>query len=134
YVQGARASTAPRHRGAAQRRGGDRRRDDPRPRRLEADHLPAPEAARGGRRREPRDRGQNAPSRPPAGGARRGRGLDRTPAGALGAPLRCRRRVPGGTEGATVIESGRVVRIERTFAASAEEVFDAWTSPEVMRR
>jgi uncharacterized protein YndB with AHSA1/START domain len=28
----------------------------------------------------------------------------------------------------------RVVRIERTFAASAEEVFDAWTSPEVMRR
>ena len=31
-------------------------------------------------------------------------------------------------------ESGRVVRIERTFAASAEQVFDAWTSPEVMRR
>ena len=31
-------------------------------------------------------------------------------------------------------ESGRVVRIERTFAAPAEEVFDAWTSPEVMRR
>jgi uncharacterized protein YndB with AHSA1/START domain len=31
-------------------------------------------------------------------------------------------------------ESGRVLRIERTFAASAEEVFDAWTSPEVMRR
>ncbi|HKO27707.1 MAG TPA: SRPBCC domain-containing protein, partial [Solirubrobacteraceae bacterium] len=28
----------------------------------------------------------------------------------------------------------RVVRIERTYAASAEEVFDAWTSPEVMRR
>ena len=27
-----------------------------------------------------------------------------------------------------------VVRIERTFPASAEEVFDAWTSPEVMRR
>jgi uncharacterized protein YndB with AHSA1/START domain len=27
-----------------------------------------------------------------------------------------------------------VVRIERTFAAGAEEVFDAWTSPEVMRR
>jgi uncharacterized protein YndB with AHSA1/START domain len=27
-----------------------------------------------------------------------------------------------------------VVRIERTFAASAEAVFDAWTSPEVMRR
>jgi uncharacterized protein YndB with AHSA1/START domain len=27
-----------------------------------------------------------------------------------------------------------VLRIERTFAASAEEVFDAWTSPEVMRR
>ncbi len=26
------------------------------------------------------------------------------------------------------------VRIERTFAASAEEVFDAWTSAEVMRR
>ena len=31
-------------------------------------------------------------------------------------------------------ESGYVVRIERTFAASAEEVFDAWTSPQVMRR
>jgi uncharacterized protein YndB with AHSA1/START domain len=31
-------------------------------------------------------------------------------------------------------ESGRVVRIERTFAASAEDVFDAWTSAEVMRR
>jgi uncharacterized protein YndB with AHSA1/START domain len=31
-------------------------------------------------------------------------------------------------------ETGQVVRIERTFAASAEEVFDAWTSPEVMRR
>ena len=27
-----------------------------------------------------------------------------------------------------------VLRIERTFAATAEEVFDAWTSPEVMRR
>jgi hypothetical protein len=27
-----------------------------------------------------------------------------------------------------------VGRIERTFAASAESVFDAWTSPEVMRR
>ena len=27
-----------------------------------------------------------------------------------------------------------VVRIERTFAAPAEAVFDAWTSPEVMRR
>jgi uncharacterized protein YndB with AHSA1/START domain len=27
-----------------------------------------------------------------------------------------------------------VVKIERTFAASAEDVFDAWTSPEVMRR
>ena len=31
-------------------------------------------------------------------------------------------------------DSGHVVRIERTFAASAEEVFDAWTSPEVMLR
>jgi uncharacterized protein YndB with AHSA1/START domain len=27
-----------------------------------------------------------------------------------------------------------VLRIERTFAATAEEVFDAWTSPEAMRR
>jgi uncharacterized protein YndB with AHSA1/START domain len=26
-------------------------------------------------------------------------------------------------------ESGHVLRIERTFAASAEDVFDAWTSP-----
>jgi uncharacterized protein YndB with AHSA1/START domain len=31
-------------------------------------------------------------------------------------------------------DTGYVLRIERTFAASAEEVFDAWTSPEVMRR
>jgi uncharacterized protein YndB with AHSA1/START domain len=30
--------------------------------------------------------------------------------------------------------SGRVLRIERSFAAPAEAVFDAWTSPEVMRR
>jgi uncharacterized protein YndB with AHSA1/START domain len=30
--------------------------------------------------------------------------------------------------------SGRVVRIERTFAAPADAVFEAWTSPEVMRR
>jgi uncharacterized protein YndB with AHSA1/START domain len=29
---------------------------------------------------------------------------------------------------------GYVVRIERTFRAPAEDVFDAWTSPEVMRR
>jgi uncharacterized protein YndB with AHSA1/START domain len=31
-------------------------------------------------------------------------------------------------------EPVRVVRIERAFSASAEAVFDAWTSPEVMRR
>ena len=31
-------------------------------------------------------------------------------------------------------DSGQVVRIERTFAASAEDVFDAWTNPEVTRR
>ena len=31
-------------------------------------------------------------------------------------------------------ESVHVVRIERTFAAPAEDVFDAWTSPEVIRR
>jgi uncharacterized protein YndB with AHSA1/START domain len=31
-------------------------------------------------------------------------------------------------------ESGNIVRIERTFAASAEDVFDAWTNPDVMRR
>jgi uncharacterized protein YndB with AHSA1/START domain len=29
---------------------------------------------------------------------------------------------------------GYVVRLERTFDAPAEDVFDAWTSPEVMRR
>ena len=29
---------------------------------------------------------------------------------------------------------GHVLRIERTFAATAEEVFDAWTSPEVIKR
>ena len=31
-------------------------------------------------------------------------------------------------------ELAQVVRIERTFDASPDEVFDAWTSPEVMRR
>jgi uncharacterized protein YndB with AHSA1/START domain len=31
-------------------------------------------------------------------------------------------------------DPGRMVRIERTFAAPADEVFDAWTDPEVMRR
>jgi uncharacterized protein YndB with AHSA1/START domain len=31
-------------------------------------------------------------------------------------------------------KSGQVLRIERTFDASPEEVFDAWTSAEVMRR
>ena len=30
--------------------------------------------------------------------------------------------------------SDHLVRLERVFAASAEEVFDAWTSAEVMRR
>ena len=31
-------------------------------------------------------------------------------------------------------EAERVVRIERTFDAAAEDVFDAWTSEEVIRR
>lgn len=31
-------------------------------------------------------------------------------------------------------EPAREVRIERTYAAPIEVVFDAWTSPEVMRR
>jgi uncharacterized protein YndB with AHSA1/START domain len=31
-------------------------------------------------------------------------------------------------------ETGRTVRIERTFDASADDVFNAWTSTEVMRR
>jgi uncharacterized protein YndB with AHSA1/START domain len=31
-------------------------------------------------------------------------------------------------------DQGHLLRIERTFAATAEDVFDAWTSPEVMRR
>ena len=31
-------------------------------------------------------------------------------------------------------DSGHVLRIERTFAASAESVFDAWTTPDVLRR
>ena len=31
-------------------------------------------------------------------------------------------------------DSAGVVRIERTFDAPAEDVFEAWTSPEVMRR
>ena len=31
-------------------------------------------------------------------------------------------------------DSAQVVRIERTFDAPAEDVFDAWTSPEVIER
>ena len=31
-------------------------------------------------------------------------------------------------------DPGREVRIERTFDAPAEDVFDAWTSEEVIRR
>jgi uncharacterized protein YndB with AHSA1/START domain len=31
-------------------------------------------------------------------------------------------------------QAGYELRIERTFPASAEDVFDAWTSPEVMSR
>lgn len=31
-------------------------------------------------------------------------------------------------------EAVHAIRIERTFDASPEDVFDAWTSPEVMRR
>jgi uncharacterized protein YndB with AHSA1/START domain len=31
-------------------------------------------------------------------------------------------------------DTGHVVRIERTYTAPAEDVFDAWTNPEVMRR
>jgi uncharacterized protein YndB with AHSA1/START domain len=31
-------------------------------------------------------------------------------------------------------EPGRIVRIERTFRAPIEQVFDAWNSPEVIRR
>jgi uncharacterized protein YndB with AHSA1/START domain len=31
-------------------------------------------------------------------------------------------------------ESAQVVRIERTFEATAEDVFDAWTNPEVIGR
>jgi uncharacterized protein YndB with AHSA1/START domain len=33
-----------------------------------------------------------------------------------------------------VIADGETLRIERTFQATAEAVFDAWTSEEVMRR
>ncbi len=32
------------------------------------------------------------------------------------------------------VEPGHVLRIERTFSAPAEDVFDAWTNAEVMRR
>jgi uncharacterized protein YndB with AHSA1/START domain len=31
-------------------------------------------------------------------------------------------------------EQGEVVRIERNYDATAEEVFDAWTNPEVIKR
>jgi uncharacterized protein YndB with AHSA1/START domain len=32
------------------------------------------------------------------------------------------------------VSDGTTLRIERTFAAPAQAVFDAWTNPEVMRR
>jgi uncharacterized protein YndB with AHSA1/START domain len=38
------------------------------------------------------------------------------------------------SERSEVAEAERVVRIERTFDAPAEDVFDAWTSEEVIKR
>src|SRR5947208_1175091 len=61
--------------------------------------------------------------------------MDREPADPLGAPLRRGGGVSGGTKGARMTErAGLVLRIERTFDASAEELFDAWTSTEVLKR
>jgi len=39
-----------------------------------------------------------------------------------------------GPEPAAVDEQARSVHLERTYDASPEEVFDAWTNPEVLRR
>lgn len=61
--------------------------------------------------------------------------MDREATDPLGPPFRRRRRVPRGPSGQELTEPlDDVVRIERTFDAPAEAVFDAWTSPEVMRR
>src|SRR5262249_35857557 len=63
------------------------------------------------------------------------RGLDRESARPLGAPLRRRRRLPGREQEGRMIErTGLVLRIERSFEAPAEDVFDAWTSADVRKR
>ena len=53
---------------------------------------------------------------------------DRLRGGPSAAPLAAR------LEGRAVIADDKTLRIERTFQAPAEAVFDAWTSEEVMRR
>src|SRR5262249_61676941 len=58
--------------------------------------------------------------------------MDRVSTYALGAALRRRRRLSRGGEMTRHRE--RVLRIERTFDAPVERVFDAWTSEEVLRR
>jgi len=39
-----------------------------------------------------------------------------------------------GSEQVTVERQGRTLRLERSYDAPAEQVFDAWTNPEVLRR
>src|SRR5262249_44727272 len=133
----ARASGPSRDRGAAQRRGRHRRRGGPWAPRPPADDPASPEATRGRRRGEPGGRRANASGRAsrraPFSGGPRGRGTaGRWGGGPVGAPLRCGRRI---SRGATMTEHReRVLRIERSFDAPVEKVFEAWTSEEVLRR
>src|SRR5581483_3491815 len=117
---------------------GDGRRGDTRIRRLEACDLEAPQDARGGGADRADDRWTHAPARPRRPAARRGAGLARATAGALGAPLRRRRRLPHGAQGGPMTEplteQATTLRLERTFDAPAEAVFDAWTSTDVLQR
>src|SRR4051794_15824192 len=61
--------------------------------------------------------------------------MDRRPARTVGASLRRGWGISGGEKGASMTERReRVLRIERTFTAPIQAVFDAWTSGEVLRR
>ena len=76
------------------------------------------------RDRARRRRARSRSSCPPR--ARRGRGAARRP--------RVDRAAPAPPPGARRMSESTTLRMERTFQAPAQAVFDAWTSEEVMRR
>src|SRR5205823_13486071 len=73
-------------------------------RRVEADHLAAPEAARGGRGCVADHRRAHPPAVAPPRDARPYGPVDRGATCSLGAPVRCRQRIFGGAKGTGVTE------------------------------